>query len=139
MICLKGGLTTWPRPLQNESSGKMVVFLLRSLYDFLVGEVNEVNQRQKYVSLIGLFVLYVWIYRTVDKRFLKQIWDVYKRVPAIHLVGNIVLFPDEFLLTRAPDNSISNHIDRKQVEAVKTARVTYLNTWNQSLTKEAQR
>jgi len=104
-----------------------------------IGEVNEVNQRQKYVSLIGLFVLYVWIYRTVDKRFLKQIWDVYKRVPAIHLVGNIVLFPDEFLLTRAPDNSISNHIDRKQVEAVKTARVTYLNTWNQSLTKEAQR
>ena len=68
---------------------------------------------------------------------MKQIWDVYKKVPAIHLVGNILLFPDEFLLSQAPP--VANFLDRRQIEAVKTARVTYLNTCNQSLTKEAQR
>eukprot|EP00795_Rhopilema_esculentum_P002023 gene2023-17584_t len=102
-----------------------------------IGEANEVNQRHKYVSLLGLFVLHLTIYRNVDKRFVKQIWDVYKKVPAIHLVGNILLFPDEFLLSQAP--AVANFLDRRQIEAVKTARVTYLNTCNQSLTKEAQR
>lgn len=107
------------------------------LNHFLVGEANEINQRQKYVSLVGIFVLYFTIYRTVDKKFLKQIWDVYKKIPAVHLVGNILFFPEEFLLTKAP--AISNLIDRRQVEAIKTARATYLNNCNQSLTKEAQR
>jgi len=34
----------------------------------------------RYVGVLGLFTLYFNIYQTLDKRFFKQLWDVYKKV-----------------------------------------------------------
>ena len=51
------------------------------LYIFLfTGETNEIDQRQKFVGLLGLFVLHFQIYRGVEKKFFKQLWEVYKKV-----------------------------------------------------------
>ena len=72
----------------------------------------------------------------MDKKFLKLLWDIYKKVPAIHLAGNVILFPNEFLLRKIP--ALEKFVDKKQYDAVVTARQQYLTTCNQSLTKEAQ-
>ncbi|KAG9490492.1 hypothetical protein GDO78_006044 [Eleutherodactylus coqui] len=44
-----------------------------------LGEASEIDQRDRYVGLCGLFVLYFHIFRTVDKKFYKSLLDVCKK------------------------------------------------------------
>ena len=44
------------------------------------GEYNELDGRMKYVGICALFCLHYQLYRVDDKRQLKAIWDVYKKV-----------------------------------------------------------
>lgn len=55
---------------------------LQSLFTFLqiTDEPHEVDQRQKVVGLLGLFVLHFQIYRGVDKKFFSKLWDIHKKV-----------------------------------------------------------
>ncbi|XP_057296069.1 WASH complex subunit 4-like isoform X2 [Hydractinia symbiolongicarpus] len=101
-----------------------------------IGELNEINQRHRFVGILALYTLHFNIYRSLDKKFFKQLWDVYKKVPAIHLTGNILLFPDEFLLKNIPH--CEKFMDKKQVDAVVQSRLQYLVSNNQNLTKDAQ-
>ncbi len=45
-----------------------------------LGESNELDGRMKYVGICALFCLHYQLYRTDDKRLIKLIWDVYKKV-----------------------------------------------------------
>lgn len=47
------------------------------------GEPSEIDQRDKYVGICGLFVLHFQIFRTVDKKFYKSLLDVCKKVSAL--------------------------------------------------------
>jgi len=101
-----------------------------------IGEQNEINQRHTYVGIVALYIMHYKIYRSLDKRFFKQLFDVYKKVPGIHLTGNILLFPDEFLLKHIPD--ADKFMDKKSIDAAVQWRQQYLTTNNQQLTKIAQ-
>ncbi|KXJ13484.1 WASH complex subunit 7 [Exaiptasia diaphana] len=98
-----------------------------------LGETSEVDQRQRFVGLLGLYVLHFQIYKGLDKKFFKLIWDVYKKVPAINLVGDIMFFPNEFLLRKIPH--LTKSVDKKQMSAVAVSRETYLNNCNQNLSR----
>lgn len=50
---------------------------------FFSGEPSEIDQRDKYVGICGLFVLHFQIFRTVDKKFYKSLLDVCKKVSAL--------------------------------------------------------
>lgn len=50
---------------------------------FFSGEPSEIDQRDKYVGICGLFVLHFQIFRTVDKKFYKSLLDVCKKVNAL--------------------------------------------------------
>ena len=58
------------------------IFNFFALYIILnfSGEANEIDQRLKFVGLIGLFILHFQIFRTLDKKVYKQLWDIYRRV-----------------------------------------------------------
>ncbi|KAK3730652.1 hypothetical protein QZH41_008272, partial [Actinostola sp. cb2023] len=101
-----------------------------------LGETSEVDQRQRYVGLLGLYVLHFQIYKGLDKKFFKLLWDVYKKVPAINLVGDIMFFPNEFLLRKIPH--LNKSVDKKQFQAVVISREAYLNSCNQNLSRDAQ-
>lgn len=45
-----------------------------------LGEPGETIERHTLVGVVGLAVLYMFIYRDVDKKWFKQIWDSYKKV-----------------------------------------------------------
>lgn len=45
------------------------------------GEPSEIDQRDKYASVCGLFVLHFHIFRSVDKKFYKALLDICKKVP----------------------------------------------------------
>ena len=44
------------------------------------GESGEIDQRKSFVGFLGLYNLYVQIFRQVDKKFIKQIWEVHRKV-----------------------------------------------------------
>lgn len=46
----------------------------------LSGEPSEIDQRDKYSLICGLFVLHFHIFRTVDKKLYKSLLDVCKKV-----------------------------------------------------------
>lgn len=46
----------------------------------LTGEPAEIDQRDKYAGVCGLFALHFHIFRTVDKRLYKALLDVCKKV-----------------------------------------------------------
>lgn len=101
-----------------------------------IGESMETSQRYKYMGVIGLFILHFQIFRMLDKRIFKIIWDVYKKIPCVHMVGNVVFFPNEFLLIRLPN--AQQLLDRKTQLAVQQAGQTWLASRNQMLTRDLQ-
>lgn len=46
----------------------------------LTGEPSEIDQRDKYAGVCGLFVLHFHIFRSVDKKFYKSLLDICKKV-----------------------------------------------------------
>ena len=55
------------------------------------------------------------------------------QIPCVHLVGNVVFFPNEFLLVRLPN--AQQLVDRKTQLAVQQAGQTWLAARNQMLTR----
>lgn len=55
-----------------------VIFVCVSV--LFVGEPSEIDQRDKYACVCGLFVLHFHIFRSVDKKFYKALLDVCKKV-----------------------------------------------------------
>ncbi|CAH1784090.1 unnamed protein product, partial [Owenia fusiformis] len=101
-----------------------------------IGENNEVDQRLKFVGVCGLYILHFQIFRIIDKKIFKSLWDIYKKVPAVNLIGNILWLPNEFLLTKLPH--MAKALDKKARQAVLTHRQTWLQTKSQNLTRDAQ-
>lgn len=123
---------------RNPLLAEEMMFCIKALFqsvDSKIGTNSETDHRMQYVGVIGLYTLYFNIYHTLDKKFFKQLLDVYKKVPAIYLCGNILLFPDEFLLDNIPH--CEKFVDKKQFDAVISARHGYLNANNSNLFKQA--
>ncbi|KAL5013534.1 hypothetical protein ScPMuIL_007804 [Solemya velum] len=101
-----------------------------------IGESNEMEQRHQFVGLCGLFILHFQIFRVVDRNLFKSIWNIHKKIPAVHLVGNILWFPTNFLLAKLPH--MTKIVDRKAEQAVLTGRQTWLQQKNQSIVRDMQ-
>lgn len=56
---------------------------------FVVGENGEIDQRKNFVGFLALYTLYVHIFRQFDKKFMKQILDVHKKVFALENMNQI--------------------------------------------------
>ena len=59
--------------------------------------------------------------------------QLFFQVPAVHLVGDIMFFPNEFLLRRIPH--LSKIVDKKQRQAVESSKEQYLTNCNQNLVR----
>ncbi|GFT12835.1 WASH complex subunit 4 [Nephila pilipes] len=101
-----------------------------------LGQSNEFDSRLKLPDIFCLFALHFQLFRTADKKFLKALWDVHKKVPAVPLVFNVLFFPDQFIITRLP--VLARNIERKAQEAVKLSKQNYLMHHNNILTKDVQ-
>ncbi|XP_065673596.1 WASH complex subunit 4 isoform X2 [Hydra vulgaris] len=122
-------------PVLSEEFSHCLKLMFHSI-EPKIGELTEINQRHHYVGLLGLFTLHFNIYGALDKKFFKLLWEVYKKVPAIHLAGNILFFPNDFLMKYIPH--CNKFIDKKQTDAVLLAKQQYLSFNNQGFGKEAQ-
>jgi len=68
--------------IEPKLGKKMISFRNFILFSFvmLIGEYNELDGRMKYVGICALFCLHFQLYRIDDKRQIKLIWDIYKKV-----------------------------------------------------------
>ncbi|KAF4081421.1 hypothetical protein AMELA_G00160980 [Ameiurus melas] len=101
-----------------------------------LGEPAEIDQRDKYVGVCGLFALHFHIFRAVDKRLYKALLDVCKKVPAVTLTGNVIWFPDTFLINKIP--AAAKLMDKKSLQAIRISRDAFLQQKAQTLTKDVQ-
>ncbi|KAG9280938.1 WASH complex subunit 4 [Astyanax mexicanus] len=101
-----------------------------------LGEPSEIDQRDKYAGVCGLFVLHFHIFRTVDKKLYKSLLDVCKKVPAVTLTANIIWFPDTFLINKVP--AAAKLMDKKSLQAIRSSRDAFLQQKAQTLTKDVQ-
>ena len=64
--------------MTNLDCNLNVMFVFASV--LLTGEPSEIDQRDKYAGVCGLFVLHFHIFRSVDKKFYKSLLDICKKV-----------------------------------------------------------
>ncbi|XP_071485715.1 WASH complex subunit 4-like [Diadema antillarum] len=102
-----------------------------------IGEVNETDQRVKYAGICGLYVLHYQIFRVIDKKVFKSLWDVYKKIPAITLTANVVWSANQFLL-KSLSPHVARLIDRKAQHHVLQQTSIFLQQKSQNLLKEVQ-
>ncbi|EDM17083.1 similar to CG13957-PA (predicted), isoform CRA_b [Rattus norvegicus] len=132
---LNGGISV----SKNSTFAEEFAHSIRSIFanvEAKLGEPSEIDQRDKYVGICGLFVLHFQIFRTVDKKFYKSLLDICKKVPAVTLTANIIWFPDNFLIHKMP--AAAKLLDRKSLQAIKIHRDAFLQQKAQSLTKDVQ-
>ncbi len=48
------------------------------------------------------FDMYLHISDLTDKKFFKSLWEVHKKVPVLHLYGDVVWFPNDFFSKTVP-------------------------------------
>ncbi|XP_022808632.1 WASH complex subunit 4-like [Stylophora pistillata] len=127
------------RVARNGEFGEEFLYNIKVIFQSLdtrMNEPHEVDQRHKIVGLLGLFILQHQIYRGIDRKFFSKFWDIHKKVPAVHLAGDIMFFPNEFLLRKIPH--LNKIVDKKQRQAVESSKEQYLTNCNQNLVRDAQ-
>uniref|UniRef100_A0A3Q3L940 WASH complex subunit 4 n=1 Tax=Labrus bergylta TaxID=56723 RepID=A0A3Q3L940_9LABR len=124
---------------KNSAFAEEFAFNIRTIFtnvESKIGEPSEIDQRDKYAGVCGLFVLHFHIFRSVDKKFYKSLLDVCKKVSAVTLTSNIIWFPDTFLITKIP--AAAKLMDKKSLQAIRAQRDTFLQQRAQTLAKDVQ-
>ena len=68
---------------QNQLLADEFALNIRNIFLFLesrIEEANEIGHRQKLVGFCGLLVLHNQLYNVPDRKLVRQVWDIYKKV-----------------------------------------------------------
>lgn len=106
------------------------------LLEARIGDAQEFNERKKVVGIVALYILHFHVFRAIDKKTFKLLWDLYKKIPCVVLIGNIVWYPNDFLYAKLPQ--MANALDKKALAAVATSRQTWLQQQTQLLSSKEQ-
>uniref|UniRef100_A0A8C1TGV3 WASH complex subunit 4 n=1 Tax=Cyprinus carpio TaxID=7962 RepID=A0A8C1TGV3_CYPCA len=124
---------------KNSAFAEEFAYNIRTIFanvESKLGEPSEIDQRDKYIGVCGLFVLHFHIFRAVDKKIYKSLLDVCKKVPAVTLAANIIWFPDTFLLSKVP--AAAKLMDKKSIQSIRSSRDAFLQQKAQTLMKDMQ-
>uniref|UniRef100_A0A8C2JP01 WASH complex subunit 4 n=1 Tax=Cyprinus carpio TaxID=7962 RepID=A0A8C2JP01_CYPCA len=124
---------------KNSAFAEEFAYNIRTIFanvESKLGEPSEIDQRDKYTGVCGLFVLHFHIFRAVDKKIYKSLLDVCKKVPAVTLAANIIWFPDTFLLSKVP--AAAKLMDKKSIQSIRSSRDAFLQQKAQTLMKDMQ-
>lgn len=112
---------------------------LKLIYEEVEPVLNDNSNKEiryKFVILCCLCVLYNQIYRNLDKKFFKNVWDAYKKAPIVNLCGTVSWYSGDFFLATIPN--LARQFDKNPEQSVKTIRQTYYQTKVQMLPKAFQ-
>ena len=90
----------------NDVFEQEFMYNIKEMYSRMTartGDLNEVYQRKHFIGLCALYGFYFTLFRKPnDKKFFKAVWELHKIIPMIHLCGNVVWFPTDFLTKKVP-------------------------------------
>lgn len=157
LVCINNNISIVPNGFNKKS---WLQKTWKHLY--YAGEPSEIDQRDKYTGVCGLFVLHFHIFRAVDKKIYKSLLDACKKasaltscndqyrmhisalrvksnlfwlfqVPAVTLAANIIWFPDTFLINKVP--AAAKLMDKKSLQSIRSSRDVFLQQKAQTLMK----
>lgn len=87
---------------QNNRLAEELLYSIKTingLIDQKAGMIGETKHRTRIPSILCLAVFYTSLFRRneLDRKLVKQLWDIHKRIPALNIIGSIVFIPDVFL------------------------------------------
>ncbi len=82
------------------------------------------NHMLKIVDASALAVFSAYVFAMPGKRLMSRLWDLFKKVPCVHLYGNVCWFPEQFISAYLPN--YAEKMDRKLLTAIKSSRQVYL-------------
>ena len=94
------------------------------------------DNQENVLSITSLFVLHHIIFNGVEKKLIRSMLALYKKVPCVTLVGPVVWFPERFVSKMAP--AYDAILDRKSIDALLSFRSSYLSQKVSLLSKEVQ-
>lgn len=96
------------------------------------GERENLENLQKFLNVVCLYVLHAHLGLRVDKKQLKIIFDIAKNsIVAVPLTGSCLWFPDQFLALYLPRGDRT--VDAKLIENVASARFQYVRQRSQQV------
>eukprot|EP00033_Pygsuia_biforma_P003806 GCRY01004171.1.p1 GENE.GCRY01004171.1~~GCRY01004171.1.p1 ORF type:complete len:1139 (-),score=210.05 GCRY01004171.1:215-3631(-) len=101
-----------------------------------IGSVRECGQRYELPGCYALYVLFFQLSRDhPDKKLLKTMFEVHKRIPCVTLWGNALWLPGDFLVDNLP------YLERvlPDVTSMENARVSFLKQQEAILSKDVAR
>ena len=94
------------------------------------------EQRFKLIGVCGLYVLYNNLCFTVDKKLFNKVVELCKKVSTICLHGNIMWFPEQFLLEHLP--ALAQTVDKKIWQSFSANRQNFLQTKSLSALQDSK-
>ncbi|KAF7268514.1 hypothetical protein GWI33_018392 [Rhynchophorus ferrugineus] len=106
--------------------------------NFLLYRLNELEKDEDNIFYVDMWLqlnvivsLSYNIFGNSDKKITKRLLDLNKKISACTLIGNIMWYPEHFLLKHV--QSLTKHIDEKSIESY---RLNYINIMVQNFPKD---
>uniref|UniRef100_A0A158Q8R7 WASH-7_N domain-containing protein n=1 Tax=Elaeophora elaphi TaxID=1147741 RepID=A0A158Q8R7_9BILA len=86
--------------------------------------VDDMPDKRHLMAIVALALCHMFIFRTVDKKMMRIVWNSHKKLPLFHLFGYVIWSPCEFMLENLTE--VDRIIDKKMIatmSAVKSAQL----------------
>ena len=118
----------------NTILGDEFIYYLKSKLTELEEATTKGTPNQddmlKFVGFCAFFVLHTTVYFNTDKKVVSKMLDLCKKLPSISLYGNVMWFPEQFLLEHLP--ALAQNVDKKIWSSFSPNRQNYLQTKSSS-------
>ncbi|KAJ3639981.1 hypothetical protein Zmor_003307 [Zophobas morio] len=118
--------------IKNSSLSNEISAYISQLLNELEKDEENIFFTQVWLQVNALVVLEHYLFGATDKKLVKRLLEVNKKASACTLCGNILWYPEHFLLKHIP--SLSKFIDERTVDNI---RLTKIALRSQSLPKES--
>ncbi|EJW74165.1 hypothetical protein WUBG_14926 [Wuchereria bancrofti] len=96
---------------------------------------DDVPDKRKLMAIVALALCHMFIFRTVDKKMMRTIWNSYKKLPTFHVCGYVIWSPCEFMLENLTE--VDRVIDKKMIAAMTAAKSAQFIQNMEALPREA--
>ncbi|KAK6103382.1 WASH complex subunit 7 family protein [Brugia pahangi] len=96
---------------------------------------DDMPDKRKLMAIVALALCHMFMFRKVDKKMMRTIWNSYKKLPTFHLYGYVIWSPCEFMLENLTE--VDRVIDKKMIAAMIAAKSAQFIQNMEALPREA--